>query len=211
MTGFLFFVRSKTVSNDYTKLDVARRQLAVAIRLFFDGRESVSVYTLAANAWEIVDVLCRNDGVDSLSEQARENIPEGKCLKRDYVNPYRNFFKHADRDPDATLEDFSDDKNDHLLFSAVEDLIRLEQRTLYECQVFQIWYLAVYEEKIATEALERVLADVRAALPNINQLSRSEQKRMGREFLYECCNDKELIAHPKTDMAEWNRWEAQSS
>ena len=154
------------MTTDLTKLDVARRQLAVAIRLFFDDRDSVSVYTLAANAWEIVDVLCRNRGVESFSEQIRENIPDGKSLKHDFINaPYRNFFKHADNDPDGIVEGFSDDKNDHVLFTAVEDLIRLEQLALFECQVFQIWYLAVYEEKIAAEELERVLPKIREALP----------------------------------------------
>ena len=197
------------MSTSLTKLEVACRQLAVAIRLFFDGRDAVSVYSLTGNAWEIVDVLCRNKGVDSLSEQTRENIPENKSLEF-YINPYRNFFKHADRDPDAVLEGFSDSYNDHLLIQVVEDLVRLEQRALYECQVFQLWYLAVYEEKIATKDLERVLPKARTAFPNIGQLARSGQKKMGREILYEYCDNKELIAHPKTDMTEWDRWEAQS-
>ena len=198
------------MSTTLTKLDVARRQLAVAIRLFFDDKDSVSVYTLATNAWEIVDALCTNRGVDSFSEQVRENIPDGKLLERDYINPPRNFFKHADKNPEGTLEGFSDDENDHVLYSVVDDLMQFEQRSLYECQVFQVWYLAVYEEKIATKDPERSLPEVSGALPNIRQLSRSGQKRMGRELLHKYSNDKELLAHPKTDMSEWNRWEAQS-
>ena len=35
---------------DLGKLEVARRQLAVAIRLLFDDRDPVSVYALEANA-----------------------------------------------------------------------------------------------------------------------------------------------------------------
>ena len=61
------------MSTVLTKLDVARRQLAVAIRLFFDDRDTVSVYTLATNAWEIVDALCKFLDVDSLSKQTRGN------------------------------------------------------------------------------------------------------------------------------------------
>ena len=190
------------MSTVLTKLDVARRQLAVAIRLFFDDRDSVSIYTLAANAWEIVDVLCKTRGVDSFSEQVRENLPDGKKLKRDFINqPYRNFFKHANHDPEGTVEEFSDDKNDHILFLAVEDLLRLE------CQVFQIWYLAVYEEKIATEDLERILPKIRDAFPNIRNVSRPEQKRMGRECLQQYSKDEQMLADPQTDMSEINRWE----
>lgn len=197
---------------DLTKLDVARRQLDVAIRLFFDGRDSVSVHTLASNAWEIVDVLCRKRGVDSMSEQTRGNVPGGKELKRDFVNkPYRNFFKHADNDPDGTAEGFSDNANDDILFLAVSDLIELEQPTLCECYVFQVWYLAVYEEKLSAEGRERFLPGIREALPDIRRLSRSEQKRKGRELLHNYCDDKQSLVKSGIDMSEWNRWEAQSS
>ena len=111
------------MSTTLTKLDIARRQLAVAIRLFFDDRDAISVHTLAANAWEIVDVLCKKREVDSFSRHARENLPDGKSLRRDFINqPYRNFFKHADEDPEGTIDGFSDDKNDHILFLAVDDL-----------------------------------------------------------------------------------------
>ena len=191
-----------------TKLDVAHRQLAVAIRLFFDDQDPVSVYTLAANAWEIVDKLCRIRDVDSLSEQTRGNLSNGQSLRRDLINqPYRNFFKHADKDPEGAIKGFSDEKNDHLLMLAVEDLLRLEQTKLFECQFFQTWYLAVYEEKIANEALKSVLPRIRQALPGMGKLSRSEQKRMGRELLQRTGNDEELLSDPLTGISELNRWE----
>ena len=191
-----------------TKLDVARSQLAVAIRLFFDDQDPVSVYTLAANAWEIVDKLCKIRDVDSLSKQTRENLRHSQSLRRDLINqPYRNFFKHADKDPEGTIEGFSDDKNDHLLILGTEDLLRLEQSKLFECQIFQIWYLAVYEEKIANEALESVLPTVRQELPGIGNVSRSKQKRMGRELLQRTSKDEELISDPLTDVSELNRWQ----
>ena len=196
------------MSTALTKLDVARRQLAVAIRLFFDDRDAISVHTLAANSWEIVDLLCKNREVDSFSKHARDNLPDGKSLKRDFINqPYRNFFKHADENPEGTVEGFSDDKNDHIPFLVVEDLVRLEQPALFECLVFQIWYLAVYEGKIATEDLEEVLPTIRDAFPNIRNFSRLEQKRLGREFLQKFSKDKQMLADPRTDMSEINRWE----
>ncbi len=64
-----------------TKLEIARRQLATAIDLFFADRDLVSVYSLATNSWEVIDVLCRNAGIESFSVQARENVPTGKDLK----------------------------------------------------------------------------------------------------------------------------------
>lgn len=82
-----------------TKIDAAKRQLITAIRLFFDGGDGVSVYSLASNVWEVIDVLCTNTGVKSFSKQMRENLPAGHTPKY-YINePWRNFFKHAKRRP----------------------------------------------------------------------------------------------------------------
>ena len=78
------------MSTALTKLDVARRQLVVAIRLFFDDQDAISVHTLAANAWEIVDLLCKKREVDSFSRHARENLPDGKSLKRDFINQFHD-------------------------------------------------------------------------------------------------------------------------
>lgn len=195
------------VTDELSKLDVARRQLVTAIRLFFDGRDEVSVYTLAANAWEVIDVLCDIKNVDSLSGQTQEGLPAGKSLKHDYINsPFRNFFKHADRDPQGVLSGFSDRKNDGVLMLAVEDFLRLEGFSPIEFQIFQLWYLAVYEEKIDPKELERIMVVVRESLPGIADASRQEQKRMGRELLLEASQDEKLLNDVRTDTSELVRW-----
>ena len=61
------------MSLELDKLTVARRQLATAIELLSTGGDTVSVYSLAANGWEVVDVLCRAANVESFSVQARQN------------------------------------------------------------------------------------------------------------------------------------------
>lgn len=100
-----------------TKRVVAQRQLVTAIRLLYDGADLVPVYSLAANAWEIIDTLATRAGVDSISNQAREHIPLGKDLKYDYVNsPHRNFFKHADRDPNASVPPLKDGNVESIVF-----------------------------------------------------------------------------------------------
>ena len=90
------------MESELSKQDVARRQLVTAIRLFFEIGDPVSIFTLASNAWEVIDVLCNKAGVNSLSNESREHTPKNKDLKKDYINsPYRNFLKHADRNPNA--------------------------------------------------------------------------------------------------------------
>lgn len=193
--------------SELTKLDVARRQLAVAIRLFFDDRDAVSVYTLAANAWEIIDVLCKRRGVRGLSGETQGRLPEGVSLKRDLVNdPYRNFFKHADRDPEGKVTGFRDQRNDHVIMLAAEDLLRVTETKLLECQVFQTWYLAAYPEKIAPEAAGKVLPTLGELLPGLARRPRREQKRIGRTLLRRAGEDAELLANPSTDASESTRW-----
>ncbi|MGL4318006.1 MAG: hypothetical protein ACRCTL_15505 [Pseudomonas sp.] len=183
-----------------TKIDAARRQLATAINLLFSEGDPVSVYSLATNAWEIIDTLCERQGIESASAQTREHLPEGKILKRDYINsPYRNFFKHADRDPDEVLEEFSESSADSVLFLAVEDYLRLLKKSPIEFQVFQLWYLAIHVEKIAPDALTEITEQIEYAFPSIRELPRCERLAIGRKVIEEARNDQELLKDSRTE------------
>lgn len=177
-----------------TKIDVAQRQLVTAIRLFFDGGDPVSVYSLAANAWEVIDTLCDRANVSSLSNQTREHITKGADLKVNYINsPYRNFFKHADRDPDAVLTDFKESTVDSIIYLAVEDYIRLVKRSPIELQVFKLWYLATNPQKLSDLSVKEVLEPIEIGFPSICTLPRREQKILGRKVLEEAFRDEELL------------------
>ena len=183
-----------------SKLDVARRQLVTAIRLFFDSEDPVSVFTLAANSWEVIDALCDKSDVDSICNESREHTPEGKDLKTDYINsPFRNFFKHADRDPEDQLDGFDEKKCDGVIFLAVEDYMRLTGKSPLEFQVFQLWYLAVYLEKVSDDALERIVESTEHEFPNIRSLSREEQVLQGRNSLEHAMADTALLNDHRTE------------
>lgn len=173
-----------------TKIDVARRQLVTAIRLLFDAEDSISIFSLAANAWEVIDVLCNEADVLSLSNQTRQHIPSGKDLKYDYINsPYRNFFKHADRDPKAVLPYFKESDVDSLIFLAIEDYLRLLKKSPVEFQVFQLWYMSIYTDKVSAEALSEILEVIESVFPSVGSLPRADRLAMG----------KQALAHAKTD------------
>lgn len=185
-----------------TKLEVARRQLATAIDLFFADRDAVSVYSLAANSWEVIDVLCRNAGIESFSIQARENVSAGKDLKLDYVNfPYRNFFKHAKSDSETTLPPLPDSQVEGVLFLAVEDYIRLNGRSPVQFQVFQLWYLAKHPEKLAPGVANQLMEGVAAAFPGLSSLPRNAQLARGAQMLAGAARDQVLAGDPKTEPA----------
>jgi hypothetical protein len=183
-----------------SKIDVARRQLVTAIRLLFDEEDSVSVFSLAANAWEIIDVLCNKEGVVSLSNQSREQISSGKDLKYDYINsPYRNFFKHADRDPEAVLPHFNESDVDALIFLAVEDYIRLQKKSPIELQVFQLWYMSIYSDKLTADALGEILEIIESTFPDIGNLSRVDRLIMGKQVLLNAKADRKLQNDERTE------------
>ena len=102
-----------------TKIEAARRQLATAIELCLDDRDAVSTRTLAAAAHEILRTLLRKRGrhgsglVDNpLHDKAtRERIATA-------AGTTRNFFKHADRDPDRVLR-FRPVLTEWVIFDAV--------------------------------------------------------------------------------------------
>lgn len=190
----------KQVLVQLTKRVVAQRQLVASIRLLYDGADLVPVYSLAANAWEIIDTLATRAGIDSISNQTREHIPLGKDLKCSYINsPYRNFFKHADNDPDASLPPLKDENVESIIFLAVEDYLRMFGMSPVEFQVYQLWYLAKNEEKLSTDAIGCVLDDIREAFPNIRSLIRGEQLSMARSVLALAQKDDDLGKDPRTE------------
>ncbi len=185
-----------------TKIDAARRQLITAIRLFFDGGDPVSVYTLASNAWEVIDVLCTSAGVDSFSKQARENLPAGRTLKY-YINePCRNFFKHAQQDPNpSSAVELVDANVAGILFFAAEDYMRLRQGGPVEAQVFQAWFIAVAPDKVTEDdpVAQSTLELAKLLFPDITTLALSDQVEMGRRVLDAASKDADLAAAPKTE------------
>ena len=188
-----------------TKIDVARRQLVTAIRLLFDDRDPVSVYSLATNAQEILSALCERRGV--LSLRANIAAPTGMNSERiqtQLINPARNFFKHADRDPDSVWCDFTDTDCDHILLIPSIDFVMLERKSPIEAQVFLTWYAALYPEKIPqntdwSSAAAKHFSDIRTA-------QRSDQKRAASALIAAAIKKPALMEHPETDPSEVRRW-----
>ena len=182
-----------------TKLEAARRQLVTAIRPFFEGGDSVSVYALGHAAWEVLDALCRHRGLTRFrGEMSGANGLTEQEIKR-IANYGRNFFKHANDDPDDTLDEFSDDRNDHVLLAAAFDYGTLATSKPMEVQVFQLWYFAVHPDKALRPAMDQIIDAGQQFFPGIDKLSRKKQKEAGLRFCVAARRDPELMADPSTD------------
>ena len=196
-----------TTLQSIDKIEAASRQLVTAIRLFFDDRDPISIFSLAQNAREILATLCEARTIQGFVSHALSVFPTNtpddiyKLANRD-----RSFFKHADNDPDGRLEDFSDDRNDHVIFVATYDLIALEKKCPLECQVFQTWYFAAYPEKLSDAARENILSITREYFPQFRTTDRKGQKKLGRQRLIEALNNEDLLSDPLTDVSQIEMW-----
>ena len=137
-----------------------------------------------------------------MSVQTRENVPDGKDLKLHYINsPHRNFFKHAERDPDKTVETLAVSHVESLLFLAVEDYIRLNRRSPVQLQVFQLWYLAKHPDKLDPAVAANLTERVEQAFPGLQSLPRDEQLAQGAEMAARAALDQTILADPRTESA----------
>jgi len=87
-----------------TKLESARRQLRVAISLWFQNGDEIAIHTLACAAHQIIHDINQKKGgrdllYDSIIFRPEYQSDAVKWLKKDM-----NFFKHADKDPEGVTE-----------------------------------------------------------------------------------------------------------
>jgi hypothetical protein len=87
-----------------SKLDAAKRQIKVAVRLFFERMDLIAIHTLAAAAQEILIDLGRRRGVNSIFKGGTYLKPEYRKEFETLFRGAQNFFKHADRDPEEKLK-----------------------------------------------------------------------------------------------------------
>ena len=129
---------------EVSKLDAAKRQMEVAIRLYFNNDDPVAVHTLTGAVYNLLR--------DINKSQKRQPMflkgwfidvfvkPEFKKKAIHIINEPENFFKHADRDPDSILS-FKPEATEELLHESgcVYEKMTGESLPLVLC--FHIWYM----------------------------------------------------------------------
>lgn len=124
-----------------TKLEGASRHLDEAIKLFFEDRDPLVIHTLAAAAQGTLRDIAKATGAERLSIlHDHPDIPEDR--RKDWINALnapRNFFKHADKDPQGTLE-FDESDNIDTLLDAVLLYWTVSDEHLSSANVFMGWF-----------------------------------------------------------------------
>ncbi|RCK46596.1 hypothetical protein [Thalassospira profundimaris] len=184
-------------------LHIARQQLLTAIQLFFDNSDPVSVHTLAGAASEILSDLCEQAGEQPFHSAviaSNPRIDQNRYFKA--RNLYRNAFKHVGRTKDEKTRNdvarnqFSDMQNDLLLFTCVEDYLRLVKRSPAEFQAMHLWFIAAYPDRLKTPKLEASSLNL---LNNLHEIEREKQKEIGHILIKEFKNNPNLMNDPRTE------------
>lgn len=186
-----------------SKLGVARHQLGSALDLFIRDRDPIAVQCLACGGAEVIEAIATMGDIRSFSTHMLESVPDLDIQKiRRLKNQCWNAFKHMTtrkgdlRDDDETLAAFDDTKNDVALFVGWHDYFAVTGKLPLPVQVFQLWWYALNEEKLAEGA---DLDTIRSLFPGIIGDDRTEQKRRLRRTVEKYRTDAATLADPRTE------------
>jgi hypothetical protein len=183
---------------------VARAQLMTALDLFLRDKDPIAVHCLACGGGEIIEKVAEAQGnkvfaTHIISTQPEMDRGKIKGLRNRYWNAFKHYsdFDGLPRDDEELFARFDDTVNDSSLFIGWWDYQSAAGKLPVAAQVFQVWYYAVYEEKLAPDA---DLRSIRKAFPYIRKQDRGEQKRRLRRSVEKYRNDRKLLADPLTEV-----------
>jgi hypothetical protein len=100
------------------------------------------------------------------------------------------------RADEELLMRFDDSQNEHALFIGWYDYMMAVNRLPVEVQVFQVWYYALYPEKLAPDVSPIPYTSL---FPAMTSIDRTEQKRRLREVIAWAKQQLEYVDHELTD------------
>jgi hypothetical protein len=167
-----------------TKLDAARRQLETAVLLLFAEGDAISTHTLACAAFGILKDVATHRGemkVLAAAEELAEAGRKGEFWKG--FNRAGNFFKHADRDPDAVLSGMPEEENEALISIAVSIYEGLGCIKSIELQAFSFWWSCI-NFQVMEDAKEPFMSWLSANHKRLHADTRKELLELGHELLH---------------------------
>ncbi len=165
-----------------SKIDAARRQIDVAIRLLFSQGDAVAIHTLAAAGGRILKDLCEQKATPSHIAFSDMIRPGKEAEFNALMNRASNFFKHADRDADEILDGVEEEVNDAVLMIATVAYADLGYTPSPEMTALHYWYVALHPNVLSVSATD----ELRANLEEIRSLSgrsRSQHLQAGKQLL----------------------------
>jgi hypothetical protein len=133
------------------KVEVARRQIKTAVRLFFENCEPVALHTLVAPAHQILVSIGEKKGIHGALKNAKalQGADANKYLA--HINFAFNFMKHADRDESAKINIVPLSRlTSDFLMDAILLLQLVSGDISIEAKVFWTWFVSTYPDEFET-------------------------------------------------------------
>jgi hypothetical protein len=124
-----------------TKIDVVKKHLETAIRLYFDYSDPISIHSLTCAAHGILSDLNKKD---KRGPMIVSDILIADKYKKEWNYRLRrpqNFFKHADRDSIESI-DFDPEITQYFIFDAVLKYHELAGEIPNYFAIFKSWFMA---------------------------------------------------------------------
>ncbi len=131
-----------------SKLDAAKRQLETVIRMYFNNGDPVSMHTLAAAGYNVISDVNKMRGGKPMHIKGTifdDVRPEHRELLHQKLYEAENFFKHADRDHDATL-DFNPDSTEFFILDACGKYTELTGEVPPLFGIYRGWMMITHQD-----------------------------------------------------------------
>jgi len=158
------------------KLDAACRQLNTAISLWFNNGDAVSIHTLTCSAYQVVHDINRRS---SEMELLYDSIIVKDEYRREWVNNLKqeyNFFKHADNDPEGTVE-FDPVITEFFIIFTSLGLERLGRKPDEVRSAFNIYFCFRHPDSLTAKG--------KAELDSLPEKTRESARTMPKEKFFE--------------------------
>ncbi len=162
-----------------SKLDAAKRQLEMAIRLYMHNSDAVSIHTLTGAAHRILEDISLKRGKTSLIKEMLSSVRDEYRKEVELkFNKARNFFKHADVDPEGVVE-FNSESSELELWDACRMYQTLTGELPPILGVYMAWFHIHHENLlILTPEQKQAYDHGRATVSN-----KDDRKEFLRVFL----------------------------
>jgi hypothetical protein len=181
------------ITYELTKIDVAAAHIQAAVRLFFEGGHPVPIYTLASAARELLTTIGDKTGIETILHSLAKTRNIDVVVLAKQAHEFAGFFKHADRNPTATVT-FSETEVDSVLVLACHDFGRVTGGMPVEAQIFEAWIYALAYPRVSDAPLkkQRLIKLCIREFRGIRSATCQEQKRLGLVVMNRALTDPSL-------------------
>ena len=124
--------------------------------MFFYERDAISIHTLVAAAHKVLDDLGKHKGIESIRSTSIIREEKRKYWKGQ-LSAAENYFKHADRDPEAAFK-FRPSLTCFFLFDAIHLYHELTHSLFPEAIIYFAWFALKYPNILTEGAVKTFLS-----------------------------------------------------